>query len=766
MGSLLTSHTVSSYPLRVDCPDALLMHHLKHYNIKTQGPNMTMHRLLGRCSLATLATVLLAPPLSAQTVLPGIVVTTPSPITKPRTTPRQVAPTSGEATSGPVAEAPITGGLTVIDDAFVPVTVTTERELLANPGATITDTLQTKPGIAGSTFSAGANRPVIRGLDNYRVRVQENGIGAHDVSALSEDHAIPFDPNSADRVEVVRGPATLRYGSQAIGGVVAIENNRIPTFVPPRGFAGEVRGGLSSVDDGKDGAFKVTAGVAGIVVHADAFKRDTGDYDTPRGRQPNSFVNSEGFSVGSSLVGTDGFVGVSFSRFKSDYGITYDPADGPGDEGPVKIAMEQDRIQSKGEWRVRSGGIDAIRFWFGASDYAHDEVIINKNEVGTRFTNKEQEGRVEVQHQPVVTGLGVVTGAIGIQAGHRKTHAFAVEPGIEGLLDPAKTTSIAAFVFEELQLTPKLRLQAAARIEQTKVDGNGITGFDPATLDLTTPATFSTFAGERTFTPGSASLGLLYQLPHGVVARLTGQYVERAPDAAELFSKGVHEATETFEVGNPFLTKEKAATAELGFKKATGAFRFDASVYYTEFRGFIFKNKSAEPGCDVDGDCTLAPTGELFLATIEQRDATFYGTEIATQYDVAPIWRGVWGIDGQYDFVRAEFSGGGNVPRIPPHRVGGGLFYRDANWFARAGLLHAFDQNKLGFGETSTDGYTLVSAEVSYTAKLDRLSGTEFTLGVKGENLADDEVRNHVSFKKDEVLLPGANVRAFGVLRF
>ena len=717
-------------------------------------------RLRNSTGLAAVSTLLATLGAQAQTVLPGVVVTTPSPVAKPAQAP-------GSGALGPASDTvpsiqPLPGSLIVVDDAFAPVTVATQGEIMASPGSTLTDTLQTKPGITGSTFAAGANRPVIRGLDNYRVRVQENGIGAHDVSALSEDHAIPFDPYSADRVEVVRGPATLRYGSQAIGGVVAVENNRIPTFVPPRGFSAEIRGGLTSVDNGKDGAFKVTAGVNGIVVHADAFKRDAGDYDTPRGKQANTFVESEGFAVGMSHVWSSGFVGVSFSRMASVYGIPFDMSADPADIEATKIDMQQDRIQSKGEWRVRSGGIDAIRFWFGASDYSHDEVIIAEGIVGTRFKNAEQEGRVEVQHMPVATGLGVLTGAVGIQGGHRKTHAFAVDEPVAGLLDPARTQSIAAFIFEELQLAPKLRLQAAGRIEQTKVDGRGIVDFDSTVADLNAQQGFQ---GERTFVPGSASVGLLYQLPLGVVARLTGQYVERAPDAAELFSKGVHEATETFEVGNPFLTKEKATTVELGFKKATGALRFDASVYHTKFNGFIFKNKAATAACDDQGDCTGA-TDELFLATIEQRDSTFYGTEIAAQYDVAPIWRGVWGVDGQYDFVHATFEGGGNVPRIPPHRLGAGLFYRDSNWFARVGLLHAFDQTRLALGETETSGYTLVSADLAYTTKLDAAQRTELTLGLKGENLANDDVRNHVSFKKDEVLLPGASVRAYGVLRF
>jgi iron complex outermembrane receptor protein len=701
-----------------------------------------------------------APAARAQMELPGIVVTAPSPIVKRRTqpAPRAPQPSSEPASADNQAEAS-PPDMTVADDAFVAVTVTTAREFEANGGATITDTLQNKPGIAGSTFAAGANRPIIRGLDNFRVRVQENGIGSQDVSAISEDHAVPIDPFAADRVEVVRGPATLRYGSQAIGGVVAVENERIPTFVPRNGISSEIRGGFSSVDDGRNGGFSVTAGGNGFVVHADGFNRRTDDYDTPHGRQANTFVDSEGFSVGTSYVWNSGFVGVAFTRYSSLYGI-------PGNEAleaRPRIDMTQDKVQSKGEWRIRDYGIEAIRYWFGASDYAHNEVIFEEADgrdiVGTRFTNKEQEGRIEVQHLPVGTALGELRGAIGAQWGHRKVAGVAVDEPVDALLDPATTSTVAGFIFEELQLTRQLRLQSAARVEQSRVNGQGL-------LDFSDPSNPTAFAGERSFTPVSGSVGLLYELPLGLVARLTGQYVERAPDAAELFSKGVHEATGTFEIGNPLLGKEAAKTIEIGLKRAKGEFRFDASLYYSKFDGFIYKQLTGVQCGDTLASCGV--DDELSQVQYQQRDATFYGAELAAQYDIAPIWRGVWGIDGQYDFVRAEFSNGENVPRIPPHRLGGGIYYRDLNWFARAGVLHAFEQDKIGTEEIVTPGYTLVSAELSYTTKLEQGPGwaSEMTIGIKGENLADDVVLNHASFKRrEDVLLPGANVRLFGSIK-
>jgi iron complex outermembrane recepter protein len=695
------------------------------------------------------------PAAEAQTQLPGIVVTTPSPVV--RRAPAPPAPTAQpQAPAVPELPPPPTG--IIIEDAFVPITVVTSREITATPGANLADSLQYKPGLAGSTFAPGANRPVIRGLDNTRVRIQENGIGSHDVSTVSEDHGVPIDPYAADQIEVVRGPATLRYGSQAIGGVVNATNNRIPEFVPRGGFSAETRGGLSSVDNGADGAFKVTAGAGNFAVHADAFRRRADDYDTPQGRQFNSFVDSDGFSVGSSYVGKDGFIGIAFTNFNSLYGI---PGADAVDER-VRIDMQQNKIQSKGEWRVRDFGIEAIRYWFGSSDYEHAEIALGSGvaEIGSLFTNKENEGRVEVQHLPIQTGLGELRGAIGTQIGHRKTIATSFEG--DSLLEPARTDSIAAFLFEELQVTSRLRLQAAARIENTKVDGVG--------LDLRDPATPVDIAAERTFEPFSASAGMLYELALGIVARLTGQYVERAPDAAELFSKGLHEATATFEIGNPFLEKEAARTIELGFRKARGPVRFDASVYYTKFDGFIFKQLTGETCDDTFASCTPVGDGtELDQVLFQQRDATFHGAELLAQFDIGRVWRGVWGIDAQYDFVRARFDDaeGGNVPRIPPHRAGAGIYYRDLNWFARAGFLHAFDQNKVDPFETPTEGYTLVSADLAYTFKLPPHTSVvpEMTIGLRGENLLDDDVRNHVSFKKDEVLQPGANIRLFGIVK-
>lgn len=698
----------------------------------------------------------------------------------------QAAPLEGDD----VLDIDIPAGISIVSgaDSFVPVTVATEREILANPGATITDSLQNKPGISGTTFAPGANRPIIRGLDSYRIRIQEDGIGTHDVSAISEDHAIPIDPSDADKVEVVRGPSTLRYGSQAIGGVVSVENQRIPTYLPENGFSGMIKGAGNTVDDGGDGAFSVTGGASGIVLHADGFIRDYNDYDTPLGKELNSFVNSKGGSAGISHVWDNGFIGVSYVRFESLYGIPGEEAE----EGVLpRIDLVQDKVLVKGEWRPESSGIQAVRFWFGASDYAHDELAMHgagghehsheENgedhdehehedeesggfEVGSTFTNDEQEARMEIQHSPVMTKFGPLHGAVGAHWDNADTTGLSFEG--DSLLEPANTESFAGFWFEELEASSRLRFQTALRIEGANVDGTGFSSI----ADPEAPVLYS---GTRSFVPVSGGLGALYDLGNNTMLRLNGQAVERAPAAAELFSKGMHEATGTFEIGNPFLNEEKAQTIELGLKRPVGKFRYDANGYYTNYDGFIYRELTGLT-CGVDLDsCGAAEAdedGETFDQVLfQQRNATFYGVELLGEYDVGSVWRGLWGIDGQYDFVHAQFDNGEYVPRMPPHRLGGGVYYRDSNWFARVGLLHAFEQSQVAPDELTTPGYTLLNAEMSYVVASAGPSALAPTMriGVKGDNLLNEKVLNSASFKRREnVLEQGANVRFFGSMRF
>jgi iron complex outermembrane receptor protein len=275
-------------------------------------------------------------------------------------------------------------------------------------------------------------------------------------------------------------------------------------------------------------------------------------------------------------------------------------------------------------------------------------------------------------------------------------------------------------------------------------------------------------ARNPSYTPKSGSVGLIQNLPGDLVASITAQYVERAPKPAELFSRGGHDATATFDVGNPNLTIETAKSVEIGLRRATGPLRFEATAYYTRFDNFIFRRLTGV-FCGEAFDSCGTPDADLKQAVYSQRNAIFRGAEFQSQLDVGPLYGGIWGVEDQFDVVRATFTDGTNVPRIPPVRVGGGVYWRETNWFARINLLHAFAQNDIApIGETPTPGYNLLKAEVSYKTKLDPswFGAREMIVGIVGNNLLNENIRNSVSYTKDEVLLPGIGVRAFANLKF
>nr|WP_311274604.1 TonB-dependent receptor [Methylobacterium sp. WCS2018Hpa-22] len=663
-----------------------------------------------------------------------------------------------------------TGVLPVVGDSFSPVTVVTRSEIQRNQPRTLGDALSDRPGISSSTYAPGAaSRPIIRGLDNARVRIQENGIVNGGVSDLGEDHAVPVNPLTADRIEVIRGPATLRYGSGAIGGVVSSENNQVPTFIPARGVSGQVTTGYSSVDNGRLGAASVDAGANGIAVHADGFKTATDSYAIPGGIQRNSATETQGGSIGISAIGDRGFLGVSFSHYEAMYQIP----GGESEETRSSLNPKQDRVLARGEYRPLQGPFEVLRFWAGGSVYRHEEIglahhdhehehdheeVAGPEGVQAIFKNREVEARFEAQHVPVVTALGTLTGAVGVQTSRRVLNSQ-----LESFLPPTESRSLAAYLFEELAVGGGLRFQAAGRIGNDRL--NSIATLFPADY-LPGGIDPSSYALTRRFAPKSLSFGALQDLPYGFVASINGSYVERAPTSYELFSQGPHHASATFEIGDPTLKLERARTMELSLRRAEGPLRLDATGYVTRYTGFIYRR---DTGNRCDDDFASCGSGdELRQIVYSQANTTFYGAEIGAQLDIVPVGDGWAGIEAQYDFVRAQFDDGSYVPRIPPHRLGGGAFLRANGWFGRVNLLHAFDHTEIAPFETLTRGWNDLRAELAYTQSLDPAiyGATEVTVGLQGRNLLDDDIRNSASFKKDEILLPGRNVRLFLTARF
>jgi iron complex outermembrane receptor protein len=736
----------------------------------------------------------------AQTALPPVEITAPSPIVRAR--PIRPAPVRTVTRGGravepaavppppvppPVPSLPL-GALPIVTDQFATVTVVPNEELRRTGASTLGDLLFGKPGITGSSFAPGASsRPIIRGLDVNRVGIIENGTNAGGVSDLGEDHFVPVNPLVSNQIEVIRGPATLRYGSQSIGGVVSATNNRIPDAMPPCRDARptgcinfETRGAVTSVDRGIEGGVLVDAAAGNVAVHADAFGRNASDYGIPNypylfdqtrpfnGRQPNSAARTDGGSIGASTIFDQGFIGIAVTQNNALYRI-------PGIDGAdhnTRIDARETKVTSKGEVRPQAYGIDAIRFWLSATDYRHNEIGLadpadpTSDGVRQTFTNKEQEGRVEVQLMPFNLRFAQLTSALGVQAGRQALTAPGDTPGpFSGLWDPNDNRRIAGYIFNEFKFNDWTKAQVAGRIEHVRLNGT-TPEFPGDFLPDGNPLVVAPRSLE--FTPKSISFGVIQNLPWDLVASVTAQRVERAPKPAELFSRGAHDATGTFDIGNPNLGIETAQSIEIGLRRAKGPLRFEATAYYTKFSGFIFRRLTGVM-CDAAFDTCGDPAAELKQAVYSQRDAIFRGGEFLAQYDVAPVLRGIWGVETQFDMVRATFADGTNVPRIPPMRVGGAVFYRDANWLARVSLLHAFPQNDIAPVETPTDGYNLLKAEISYTQKFANAapgSPREYTIGVVGNNLLNADIRNHVSYTKDEVLMPGASVRAFANVKF
>jgi iron complex outermembrane receptor protein len=337
----------------------------------------------------------------------------------------------------------------------------------------------TLPGATSAGLSPGSSRPVLRGLDDFRVRVQENGIGVMDLSDYGQDHGVPIDPLSVQKVEIYRGPEALRYGSQAVGGVVEATNNRIPFATPPGGWQTQILGATTTVDRGLEGGVLYDAGSRDFAFHADVYGRRASDYFIPsypylfpsdpapafNGKQPS--FHSEGQAIGGSYLFDGGYVGAAVSRFSTLYHIP--TMEGAANNG--RIALEQVKYTTKGEFRPQTSAIDVVRFWAGAVEYHHDELGIGDfglDGIRATFNNHAQEARTEIQFMPLATPLGALISTVGGAFDHQQIDTSG-EAG--GLLGSARTNRGAAYFINELWFTDTLRSMLAGRIENVRVDG-------------------------------------------------------------------------------------------------------------------------------------------------------------------------------------------------------------------------------------------------------------------------------------------------------
>jgi iron complex outermembrane receptor protein len=603
------------------------------------------------------------------------------------------------------------------------------------------ETLESQLGMSASYFGTGASRPIIRGLAGARVRTMEDGIESMDVSTVSDDHAASIDPLVARQIEIFRGPTTLLYGSGAVGGIVNTVTNRIPESAPADGFEGafELRG--DTVADERTGAVALDGGAESFAWHFDAASRDTGDYEIPgfaehllpgevrdpgavEGVLENSDLELTSYALGGSWLGEQGFFGIATSAFATNYGVPHvhaEPPPGlPQAEEPVRIDLDQSRIDLKGGWRDLGGAIEGVNLRFGINDYEHVE--LEGAEVGTRFLNDAYEGRLELLHAP----LGMWTGAFGLQISEREFVAV----GDEAFVPPVDTTSHAVFVVEELD-TLRWQLALGARLEaQEHTPSNGLPPVD---------------ASAQSF-----SIAALRELGQGFALALNVASAERLPVAEELYADGPHLASGAIEVGDSNLGVETSRHFDIGIRKTADELAWAITAFVTDYDDFIFLRDTG----------VVDPIENLPIFNFAQQNAEFSGIEAEIFTPIAQVGSGELDLRLFADRVDAELASGENVPRIPPLRYGARLSYHSDRLAAGLEAAEYDDQDDIAPFEEPTAGYTFVSADLTWS--LTAGEGIDLSLFVRGSNLLDEEARRHTSVVKDVAPLPGRNF-AFGV---
>jgi iron complex outermembrane receptor protein len=661
-----------------------------------------------------------------------------------------------------------------------PATLLTDEALKRQRATSLGETLSSQAGIHNSSYGSSVGRPVVRGMSGARVKVLQDGIDTLDASTISPDHGVNADTQSATKIEVLRGPATLMYGSGAFGGVVNVVDERIPTGLADP--ATNVRMQYDTVNKGKTAAINHSDSVdlsSGNAVHwrvsASHFRSD--EYELPElaehdeheegeteeaheehaaedtlGNSDTSYSNN--LTFGSSYVFPSGYAGIALSESKSEYGLpghvheedhvegeTAEEHEEHESEG-ARIEMRQRRIDLDSRFDQPLEGIDSVKFRIGFNDYRHDE--IEDGVVGTKFRRKGFEGRSEVLLAPV-NGLfqTELSQAVGIQFSQDNFKAV----GDEAVVPETDSSVVGIFWLGKTKVSD-WGIELGARLEQAKLSPNkpdsinSICEIEGLSADQYKNKDFGTH---------SLSLGLVRDLNFAssqgwqIVGSVTS--AQRAPATQELFSCGAHAATQTFDVGNPNLKIEEALNIEVGVRKTQGQLTTALNLYQNSISDFIYAQNA---GREVDG------FGQYNFV---QQDATFVGGELEVAFQ---LLEGLT-LTGMADRVRAD-----DLPRIPADRIGLGfeassmaLFSTQSDWILFGQWQQIQKQDQVAENEETSLGYDLLTLGMTYQSVL---ANSEYRIDLKANNVLDEEVRHHTSFVKEQAPQPGRNISlALGV---
>lgn len=649
-------------------------------------------------------------------------------------------------------------------------------EIQRNLNGQIGEVLVKLPGVSATGFAPGSSRPVLRGFQGERVRVLVDGIGTADVSNTSVDHATTIDPLTAERIEVLRGPAVLLFGSQAIGGAVNVIDKRIPRRVPEEDFHLDALAAIDTATDLRTAGASLDVPVTdSFVVHVDGSWRESDDLEIPgfqvapvlradlladadeeaeegeleeaeeltEAADQTSFVPntaSETWTIngGFGVILGESSLGASIGYYDTTYGVPGRPGAGhhhhgeEGEEGEeeegaeegeeiVSIDLQQFRADLRGDIALGTGFFSRLKLRAGYSDYTHTE--FEGEEVGTVFETESIEARAVLEQNE----RGASRGAIGLQYRHRDFFA----EGAEAYVPPNLTDQVAIFALQEYGTGP-FQVELAARGEFTNVED---------TLNSI----------ERDYDTFSGAVGFIYESDDALRTGINVSRAERAPSAEELFSNGPHIATQAFEIGDPDLTTESAWGVEGFVRGSLGGAQFSFAIYNQWFDNYIYLTETGEE------------EDELPVFVYLQQDADYFGIE--GEVSLPLFDNGDFGVIADFNgsYIEAELADGTSVPRIPPLSLLGGLELQSGAFDVRGEVQWFAEQDSVAEFETPTDDFALVNFLVSWRPLADN---ENVFLQLAADNIFDVTGRRHASFTKDFVPLAGRNIRASVRLSF
>jgi iron complex outermembrane receptor protein len=610
-------------------------------------------------------------------------------------------------------------------DSFQSVTTLDSIDLALKSKPSLGELLENQPGVAKRSFGPGSGRPVIRGFDGDRVLVMQDGIPTSSLSSQSGDHGESIDGSSLDRLEVVKGPATLLYGSNAIGGVVnAVTGHHLAHTHPHQGTRGYLTGFGGSTNGHAGGAAGFDAGMGDWLLWGSGSAQRTGDFDTPEGRIDNSKTRLSNSSGGVAWFGSKTFFDLGYRYEEGKYGVPFaGEFEGHGEEegdedehGDISLGFRRHNVRFGTGWKNLEGILPDFRLSLNYADWEHKE--LEGEEAGTLFRNKQFTYRGVFQQRQA----GILSGSFGFQGSTRGYKTT----GEEALAPPVDQNNFAVFALEELGLE-KFRLQFGARVDNTR--------YDPSGLD------------KRSFTGFSGAAGIYVPTWKGgaFVTNFTSSF--RAPALEELYNEGPHVGSLTFEVGDPDLKRERSNGIDVSLRHTAQRVRGEVNVFYYGIDNFVY----------------LAPTGDiedgLTEADYAQGDSRFTGMEASVDLGVhESLW-----LNLGTDMVDAKLKRGSALPRIPPLRGRVGVDYRKDALSVRPELRLAMDQDDTFTNETRTAGYTVFNLNASYTIARQHAA---HIFGVDAFNLGDRLYRNHLSFIKDRAPEIGRGIRLTYTVRF